>query len=154
MEAGLACGEFAQAIGMLTSLIAANPLRENPRRLLMLALYRTGRHAEALAVYRDACAALDEIGLQPGPELRALEEAILRHGSRLAGAPMADDTTIGEPALKPAVEERGTATQTSPAGPVSAKRQSRRVVTALHERDRSSSASSQTSSARACHLPE
>ncbi|MGN6171305.1 MAG: BTAD domain-containing putative transcriptional regulator [Solirubrobacteraceae bacterium] len=44
-----------------------------------LALYRSGRHAEALAIYREAWAALDEIGLQPGPELRALEQAILRH---------------------------------------------------------------------------
>jgi len=52
-EAALACGEHHRAIAMLTSLIAANPLREGPRRLLMLALYRAGRHAEALAVYRD-----------------------------------------------------------------------------------------------------
>ena len=83
VEARLACGEHGEVIGTLTGLVAANPLRERPRRLLMLALYRSGRHAEALAAYRDACAALDEIGLQPGPELRQLEAAILRHDPSL-----------------------------------------------------------------------
>jgi len=82
-EARLAAGEHAEVIGQITSLAAANPLRERPRRLLMLALYRSGRHAEALAAYRDAVVAFDELGLQPGPELRALEEAILRHDPAL-----------------------------------------------------------------------
>ena len=85
VEARLAAGEHAEVIGQVTGLAAANPLRERPRRLLMLALYRSGRHAEALSVYRDAVAAFDEIGLQPGPELRALEEAILRHDPSLGG---------------------------------------------------------------------
>ncbi|MGN6170062.1 MAG: BTAD domain-containing putative transcriptional regulator [Solirubrobacteraceae bacterium] len=105
VEPGLACGEHAQALGTLTSLIAANPLREQPRRLLMLALYRSGRHAEALAIYRDACASLDEIGLEPGPELRALEEAILRHDESLRAPSMEDlpashpgGAALGEPA--------------------------------------------------------
>ena len=79
VEARLALGEHDQVLGQISGLVAANPLRERPRRLLMLALYRLERHAEALAAYRDACAALDEIGLQPSPELRALEQAILRH---------------------------------------------------------------------------
>jgi DNA-binding SARP family transcriptional activator len=83
VEARLAAGEHAEVIGQITGLAAADSLRERPRRLLMLALYRSGRHAEALAVYRDAVAAFDEIGLQPGPELRALEEAILRHDPSL-----------------------------------------------------------------------
>jgi DNA-binding SARP family transcriptional activator len=82
-EARLASGEHDEAISALTTLAAADPLRERPRRLLMLALYRGGRHAEALAVYRDACAALDEVGLLPGPELQALEQAILRHDESL-----------------------------------------------------------------------
>ena len=93
VEARLACGEHGETIGQLTGLVAANPLRERPRRLLMLALYRSGRHAEALAAYRDACGALDEIGLQPGPELRQLEEAILRHDASLA-APSAAEVPI------------------------------------------------------------
>jgi DNA-binding SARP family transcriptional activator len=82
-EAGLACGEHGELIGAIRALVSANPLRERPRRLLMLALYRSGRHAEALSAYRDTCAALDEIGLQPGPELRELEAAILRHDESL-----------------------------------------------------------------------
>jgi predicted ATPase/class 3 adenylate cyclase len=83
VEARLGCGEHVELIGQITGLVAASPLRERPRRLLMLALYRGGRHAEALSAYRDACEALDEIGLQPGPELRELEEAILRHDPSL-----------------------------------------------------------------------
>src|ERR1700733_10086446 len=91
VEARLACGENREVIGTVTGLVASNPLREGPRRLLMLALYRAGRHAEALAVYRDTCEALDEIGLQPGPELRQLEQAILRHDDSLRPAGSADD---------------------------------------------------------------
>jgi class 3 adenylate cyclase/DNA-binding SARP family transcriptional activator len=83
MGARLASGEHSEVISTLRGLVAADPLREGPRRLLMLALYRCGRHAEALAAYRDACAAVDEVGLLPGPELRALEEAILRHDASL-----------------------------------------------------------------------
>lgn len=83
VEARLACGEHREATGQITGLVAADPLRERPRRLLMLALYRSGRHAEALAAYRDARAALDEIGLQPSPELRRLEADILRHDPSL-----------------------------------------------------------------------
>jgi DNA-binding SARP family transcriptional activator len=85
-EAGLTRGEHGEAISAIRALVAANPLRERPRRLLMLALYRSGRHAEALSAYRDACAALDEIGLRPGPELRELEAAILRHDESLRPA--------------------------------------------------------------------
>jgi DNA-binding SARP family transcriptional activator len=83
IEAKLACGEHAEVLGMVSGLVAADPFREGPRRLLMLALYRAGRQVEALSAYRDACAALDEIGLRPGPELRALEAAILRHDASL-----------------------------------------------------------------------
>ena len=89
VEVRIERGEHAEVIGQVTALVAADPLRERPRRLLMLALYRSGRHAQALAAYRDACAALDEIGLQPGPELRALEQAILRHDAALLAAEQA-----------------------------------------------------------------
>jgi class 3 adenylate cyclase/DNA-binding SARP family transcriptional activator len=90
VEARLELGEHADVIGQITALVGANPLRENPRRQLMLALYRSGRHAEALAAYRDARAALDEIGLEPTPELRQLEEAILRHDPTIAAQPRVD----------------------------------------------------------------
>jgi len=92
VEARLGCDEQGEVIGQLTGLVAANPLRERPRRLLMLALYRSGRHAEALAAYQDARAALDEIGLQPSPDLRQLEAAILRHDPSLAAQSVPGDT--------------------------------------------------------------
>ena len=84
VEARLACGEHGVAITEIDALVAGNPLRERPRRLLMLALYRAGRHADALDAYRTACAALDEIGLEPSPELRQLERLILQHDAALA----------------------------------------------------------------------
>ena len=83
VEARLTLGQHAQAVAAISAAVAANPLRERPRELLMLALYRSGRHAEALDAYRNAREALDEIGLQPGPGLRQLEHAILRHDPAL-----------------------------------------------------------------------
>ncbi len=137
VEARLAIGEHAETIGALTGLVATDPLRERPRRLLMLALYRAGRHAEALAAYRDACAALDEIGLQPGPELRQLEQAILRHDPALGAAPDTVDTTTGtQPATPGAVpapadgRTRGAGASADAAAP-SVLGPRRKVVTAL-----------------------
>ena len=63
-----------------SALVAEHPLRERLRGQQMLALYRLGRHAEALDAYRDLRdAARPELGLEPGPELRELEQAILTH---------------------------------------------------------------------------
>ena len=101
VEASLGCGEHAETIGTIRGLVAANPVRERPRRLLMLALYRSGRHAEALAAYRDACDALDEIGLQPGPELRELEAAILRHDVSLREGIAVPETPTPDPEAAP-----------------------------------------------------
>ena len=83
VEVRLALGQHAQAVAAISAVVSANPLRERPRELLMLALYRSGRHAEALDAYRTAREALDELGLQPGPQLRQLEQAILRHDPTL-----------------------------------------------------------------------
>jgi DNA-binding SARP family transcriptional activator len=80
LEADLATGSHAEVAGELERLAAEYPLRERLWRLLMLALYRGGRQADALAAYQRARAMLaGELGLEPGPELRDLEEAVLRH---------------------------------------------------------------------------
>jgi predicted ATPase/DNA-binding SARP family transcriptional activator len=80
MGADLALGRHAEVLAELTALVAEHPLRERLRGQLMLALYRCGRQADALHAYRDAVRALrDELGLDPGPELRDLEHAILNH---------------------------------------------------------------------------
>lgn len=79
IAADLAAGDHAGLVGELEPLIAGHPHRERLRRLLMLALYRSGRQAEALDAYRDARAALtEELGIEPSRELRELQEAILR----------------------------------------------------------------------------
>jgi predicted ATPase/DNA-binding SARP family transcriptional activator len=76
-------GRHAALVGELESLVAAHPHREQLRSMQMLALYRAGRHADALAAYRDARSALDELGLEPSPALRALERRILEHDPAL-----------------------------------------------------------------------
>ena len=78
IEADLDLGEHAAVIAELELLIAQHPLRERLRAQLMLALYRSGRQAEALEVYREARRMLvDELGIDPGRELRELEGRIL-----------------------------------------------------------------------------
>ena len=84
IDADLAAGGHAQLISELGALIAEHPLREHLRGQLMLALYRAGRQAEALAAYRQAQRELaDELGLEPGEELKRLEQAILRQDPAL-----------------------------------------------------------------------
>jgi DNA-binding SARP family transcriptional activator len=77
LEAELALGRHGELVGELEALIAEQPQRERLRGQLMLALYRSGRQAEALEAYRSARAALDEFGLEPGGRLRELEKQIL-----------------------------------------------------------------------------
>ena len=84
IDAELACGRHADLIGELETLIAAHPLRERLRGQLMLALYRSGRQAEALHAYRAARQELaEELGLEPGEALRRLERAILQQDPEL-----------------------------------------------------------------------
>src|SRR5215216_110230 len=84
IDADLADGGHADLVGELEALVAEHPLRERLRCQLMLALYRSARQAEALEAYRQARSVLsDELGLEPGGELRKLESAILRHDPAL-----------------------------------------------------------------------
>ena len=84
IEADLALGRHAELVSELEALVQAQPHRERPRAQLMLALYRSGRQADALAAYRAAREALvDELGIEPGPELKELEAAILRQEAAL-----------------------------------------------------------------------
>jgi DNA-binding SARP family transcriptional activator len=77
-EAGIAAGRHTEVVADLGALVRAHPLRERPRELLMLALHRWGRNAEALAVYREARQVLvEELGIEPSPALRRLHDQIL-----------------------------------------------------------------------------
>jgi DNA-binding SARP family transcriptional activator len=78
IQADLECGRHAEVIGELERLVVEEPLRERSRAQLMLALYRSGRQAEALDAYGAARRALvEELGIEPGRELRELQAAIL-----------------------------------------------------------------------------
>lgn len=84
IDALLALGQDASLIGQLESLVSERPLRERAWGQLMLALYRSGRQADALHSFQRARRALsEELGLDPGPSLRALERAILAHDQSL-----------------------------------------------------------------------
>jgi DNA-binding SARP family transcriptional activator/basic membrane lipoprotein Med (substrate-binding protein (PBP1-ABC) superfamily) len=83
-DAQLDAGEDAMLVADLEQLVAANPLRERLRGQLMLSLYRSGRQADALAVYSDGRRVLvDELGLEPAAELSELQARILRHDPEL-----------------------------------------------------------------------
>jgi YVTN family beta-propeller protein len=83
-EADLALGSHAALVAGLESLVAAHPLRERPRTQLMLALYRSGRQADALECYSTARRELiDQLGIEPGPALQKLQRAILAHDPAL-----------------------------------------------------------------------
>jgi DNA-binding SARP family transcriptional activator/pimeloyl-ACP methyl ester carboxylesterase len=80
IDADLALGRHGEVAGELETLLARHPLRERLRSQHMLALYRSGRHADALASYQAYRRSLaDELGIEPSPSLKALEASILRH---------------------------------------------------------------------------
>jgi predicted ATPase/DNA-binding SARP family transcriptional activator len=84
IEADLALGRHADVIGELEALVRESPHRERLRGQLILALYRSGRQADALDAYQQARRALDELGIEPSAELQELEKAILTHDPALS----------------------------------------------------------------------
>jgi DNA-binding SARP family transcriptional activator len=92
LEASVESGDAV--VPQLEELVAREPLRERPRALLMLALYRSGRQAEALELFRRTRELfVDELGIEPGPELRDLEQAMLRQDTDLRLKAVAPDAT-------------------------------------------------------------
>jgi DNA-binding SARP family transcriptional activator len=87
-EANLKLARHAEVVSRVAQLARDHPLRENLQALLMLALYRCGRRAEALEAYRQSRDVLvQEVGSEPGPELQALHRQILRDDPALAPPP-------------------------------------------------------------------
>jgi DNA-binding SARP family transcriptional activator/tetratricopeptide (TPR) repeat protein len=97
IDADLALGRHLELVSELDALVQSERLRERPRAQLMLALYRSGRQADALTAYRDTRDTLvDELGIEPGPELRELEAAILRQDESL----ILEETPLARPSLQ------------------------------------------------------
>ncbi|MFF9583157.1 BTAD domain-containing putative transcriptional regulator [Streptomyces achromogenes] len=102
LDMDLEQGGHAEAVSELTALTAAHPLRERLRELLMLALYRSGRQAEALAVYADTRRLLaEELGVDPCPGLSDLQQRILQADPALA-EPSAPVTEQAAAPVRPA----------------------------------------------------
>jgi class 3 adenylate cyclase len=119
-EADLGLGRHAALVGELEALLAAQPSRERLRAQLMLALYRSGRQAEALDCYQAGRrAAVEELGIEPMRELRDLEAAILRQDPAL-------DLVVAEP--EPPARAR---TRRAPSAPAEPERSARKIVTVL-----------------------
>ncbi|OKI99268.1 AfsR/SARP family transcriptional regulator [Kitasatospora sp. CB01950] len=98
MALRLKVGETSSLVGELTALLAEYPLRDSLRRSLMTALCRSGRQAHALAVYDEGRRFLaDELGLEPSPQLRALQAEILADAPGVHDAP----GPVAEPAARP-----------------------------------------------------
>lgn len=94
-EVRLALGEHSRLADELGELVAAHPLRERLRAAHLRALYRAGRQGAALAGYAELRALLaDELGLDPGPELAALHQAILVQDPALTPAPVSSSTNL------------------------------------------------------------
>ena len=99
IEAELELGAASELVGELEAFVRENPLRERPRGQLMLALYRSGRQAEALQAYQEARRSLvEELGIEPTPSLQQLHASILRQESALQpqAVPGAGEDRLGE----------------------------------------------------------
>ena len=111
IDCDLEAGRHREVIGELERIVLEEPLRERFHAQRMLALYRAGRQAEALGAYRQARTALvTEIGVEPGPELRRLHDALLRQDPALEGngrgrSDAAQRLAVDRPALRAAEDE-------------------------------------------------
>ena len=102
IDADIEAGGHGEVIGELEALIDEHPLREQLHARRMLALYRCGRQAEALEAYRDARAVLvEQVGVEPGGELRRLQDAILAQDPALDGAAAPPPTQARPPPATP-----------------------------------------------------
>ncbi|KAA9373367.1 AfsR/SARP family transcriptional regulator [Microbispora cellulosiformans] len=100
LAAVVAAGRHVAAVGELEALVSEQPLRERGWELLALALYRSGRQAEALAALRRVRRRLaDELGVEPGPGLRDLEAAVLAQDPRLLPPPARPGSALPGSAL-------------------------------------------------------
>ena len=109
VDVALALGRHHELIPDLERAVVAEPLDERARGQLMLALYRDGRQADALARYREGRQTLvGQVGIEPGAELRALEQAILRHDPALVLPPESEAVAEigGAPADSPPAARR------------------------------------------------
>jgi WD40 repeat protein/class 3 adenylate cyclase len=99
MDAELACGHHDACVAGLERMAVEEPFRERRWAMLMLALYRCGRQADALRTYQRARTVLaTDLGIEPGPELRALERAVVaQDGSLDLASPSPESSTIGAP---------------------------------------------------------
>jgi DNA-binding SARP family transcriptional activator len=104
IDEDLVGSRHADVVGELEALVARHPLRESLRRQLMLALYRSGRQAEALATYQDCRRLLgEELGLDPSDPLKELERAVLRHDPALELSSARADATAESSMSEPSV---------------------------------------------------
>jgi len=123
IDAELACGRHLELVPELRRLVGEMPLREVFHARLMLALYRSGRQAEALEVYHRAREVLDrELGVDPGRELEALQLAVLDHDTALDLAAAPVPARVGDEVPEQASQ---------PIPPVPRPRETRRTVTTL-----------------------
>jgi DNA-binding SARP family transcriptional activator len=119
VDAELALGYDGELVSELERRVASNPLRERPRGQLMLALYRSGRQAEALECYQNGRRALvGDLGLEPGRQLHELHQAILQQDAAL------------EAQLAPEPQQEAEVSGDEPIAPIP--REARKTVTAVH----------------------
>jgi predicted ATPase len=94
IDAELELGRHAEVVAQLERLVFDHPLRERMRAQLMLALYRSGRQADALRAFQDARTRLvDDLGIEPSPALQRLERRILNHDPELSALPKRSSTS-------------------------------------------------------------